>query len=115
MQKKPPLRPLSLFIGEGGRHKHLMHRQNEMLRMHITRYASPTCLKHMQESPPSSFNTIIIFHKPFKSQHSTFKTIIFSPGWNSTKTPAKENGGHCEYYDLWDSLIDRPGHTGPVW
>ena len=79
---------------------HLMCRHNEMRRMHIRRCASPTCLKHTQVLPPSAFNALIIFNKPFKSQHSTFKTIIFSPDWNSTKTPTGGKGGHCEYHDL---------------
>ena len=79
---------------------HLMRGQKEMRRMHIGRLSSPMCLKHMQASPPNAFNVLIVFHRPFKSQHSTFKTTIFSPYWNSTKNPTGGKGGHCEHHDL---------------
>ena len=115
MQKKPLLRPLSLFIGEGGRQTHLMCHQNEMRRMDIGRCESPTRLKHTQASLPSAFNALIVFHKPFKSQHSTFETTIFSPDWNSTKTLVGGKGG------IVSTMISRihysmgPRPAGPMW
>ena len=62
--------------------------QSEVRRVHIGKHASPMHLKHTQASPLSTFNALIVFHKPFNSQHLTFENTIFSLDWNSTKTLA---------------------------
>ena len=61
--------------------------------MHIGRRAFPMSLKHMQASPLSAFNALIVFHKTFNSQHSTFETTISPPIEIAQKLQPEEKGG----------------------
>ena len=92
-----------------GRYTHLIRHQNEMHRTYMWRCASPTHLEHTQALLLSVFKALVIFDKPFKSWYSTFETMIFSSNWSSAKTPTVAKGGHCEYHDLLDPILDGPG------